>query len=506
MDLDQFLDDSVIIEGDIYISDTEVSIVTEGANLDTARLIRADDVKKARTLVKEGKKLLKKHKPVEDYKLAAKKFAEARTLIEKMKRVVDNSPEPVGFKEKLLSYFTPIFTLMPAEEIKNFMIIPDGNGGYYYRIETMKYTDHMSSSTNSKVKEGIQYRFNLFLHNLDKYERITQELTTRNKNKVAKESSMDLGQFIAMEHIDSVAPMANIPADDTIMNKESSADEPTDPTGVSTDEPTDPTNESADDDKLEDAILGGMDEKDVDAVKEGQLLFENIGNKKIPSNIKESVAKLSNSALIKKFVEAYPKVTGKEFDTNDNQEKLFNDLDEEDKKVSKLITVNGVKVIVDSSNNSLTFQLKNKKSGSIRTVESMRIIVGKYLASKLSAKESFTLNEDPEVTEALESVFVAAVEGTLTAAQRRAIPDNLFAIPETRSYPLNDESHVRSAISYFRYVPTDKRQSVANAIVKRMKALHMTMQFGSKLVISKYVPKQYVVENDEREIQPKKKK
>lgn len=168
--------------------------------------------------------------------------------------------------------------------------------------------------------------------------------------------------------------------------------------------------------------------------------------------------------------------------------------------------MNGVKVIVDSSNNSLTFQLKNKKSGSIRTVESMRIIVGKYLASKLSAKESFTLNEDPEVTEALESVFVAAVEGTLTAAQRRAIPDNLFAIPETRSYPLNDESHVRSAISYFRYVPTDKRQSVANAIVKRMKALHMPMQFGSKLVISKYVPKQYVVENDEREIQPKKKK
>ena len=56
------------------------------------------------------------------------------SYIRGMKEKVDSAPETIGFGEKLLSYFTPIFTLMPSAEITSFMILPDGNGGYYIII------------------------------------------------------------------------------------------------------------------------------------------------------------------------------------------------------------------------------------------------------------------------------------------------------------------------------------------------------------------------------------
>jgi len=344
MNLYQFIGEPVI-EGNICISDDAVEIATEGVSWDIAKMIRADDVKKARALVKEGKHLSKKNHSVTDYQKALANFKEANDLIYSMKEKVDKMPEAVGLGEKIISYFTPIFTLMPSSEITNVMIIPSGNG-YYINYTTKTYTDHMSSTTNSHVKESLQEKFNLFLHNLDKTIRATEELIKRSsKSKVAKESTTS-----------------------------------TDPTQETNSIATDPTNESSTDDKIEDEIMEGESEDDV-------------------------------------------------------------------------------------------------------------------------AKESL---EDPEVTEALEGVFTAVLEGTLTAEQRKSIPDNQFAIPETRSYPLNDEAHIRSAISYFRYVPADKRKFVANNIIKRMKALHIPVEFGSKLVISRYVPREYVVENDERETQNKK--
>lgn len=115
-------------------------------------------------------------------------------------------------------------------------------------------------------------------------------------------------------------------------------------------------------------------------------------------------------------------------------------------------------------------------------------------------------DEDDDVSDALESVLTAALESPLTAAERRALPDNVFGLPEKRQFPLDTEERVKSAISYFRYSKAPDRKELATNIIKRMKALHMTVEFGSKLVISKYVPAQYVVDNNEREENPSKKK
>ena len=36
---------------------------------------------------------------------------------------------------------------------------------------------------------------------------------------------------------------------------------------------------------------------------------------------------------------------------------------------------------------------------------------------------------------------------TLTAAERNALPDSEFALPDKREYPIHDESHARDALS-----------------------------------------------------------
>jgi hypothetical protein len=36
---------------------------------------------------------------------------------------------------------------------------------------------------------------------------------------------------------------------------------------------------------------------------------------------------------------------------------------------------------------------------------------------------------------------------TLTAAERKALPDSEFALPDKREYPIHDESHARDALS-----------------------------------------------------------
>ena len=54
-----------------------------------------------------------------------------------------------------------------------------------------------------------------------------------------------------------------------------------------------------------------------------------------------------------------------------------------------------------------------------------------------------------------------------------------FGIPSTKSYPLNDESHVRSAIQMFAHCPADKKAQLARNIKRRI------AQLGMKIEVSK---------------------
>ena len=63
--------------------------------------------------------------------------------------------------------------------------------------------------------------------------------------------------------------------------------------------------------------------------------------------------------------------------------------------------------------------------------------------------------------------------GKLNAKQRQALPDNIFGIPEDRSYPMPDVKHVKSAITFFHKAPENKKKELAKNIARRVKELNI---------------------------------
>lgn len=86
-----------------------------------------------------------------------------------------------------------------------------------------------------------------------------------------------------------------------------------------------------------------------------------------------------------------------------------------------------------------------------------------------------------------------ALEGSMTAAERRALPDKAFALPAQRKYPLTDESHVSNAIAYFRFCPEEDRDECAKNIIKAIRKYDMKVVCTKGNPFIKYYPKCEVV-------------
>ena len=54
----------------------------------------------------------------------------------------------------------------------------------------------------------------------------------------------------------------------------------------------------------------------------------------------------------------------------------------------------------------------------------------------------------------------------LTPQERKALPDTAFAISTTRKYPIHDEKHARSALSYIAQHGTESEQRVVRSKIK----------------------------------------
>ena len=54
----------------------------------------------------------------------------------------------------------------------------------------------------------------------------------------------------------------------------------------------------------------------------------------------------------------------------------------------------------------------------------------------------------------------------IDSAERRALPYDMFGLPERREYPMPDAAHVRAAEAYFRYCPEDLKPKLARAILR----------------------------------------
>lgn len=86
-------------------------------------------------------------------------------------------------------------------------------------------------------------------------------------------------------------------------------------------------------------------------------------------------------------------------------------------------------------------------------------------------------------------IAARAMEANLTAAERRALKDSDFGLPETRQWPLNDENHVRSAITNFHWCPQEKQKELAKNILKAMRKYCMTdVQVSEGNPFAKYCP------------------
>lgn len=90
-----------------------------------------------------------------------------------------------------------------------------------------------------------------------------------------------------------------------------------------------------------------------------------------------------------------------------------------------------------------------------------------------------------------ESSFIggmASMEASLTAKERKAIPDKEYGLPTKRKYPMPDKKHVRAAIRFFNYVDKEDEAELARNINKMAKKYGMIdeIKVGSDNRFSKY--------------------
>lgn len=77
-------------------------------------------------------------------------------------------------------------------------------------------------------------------------------------------------------------------------------------------------------------------------------------------------------------------------------------------------------------------------------------------------------------------------EAVMPAKIRNTLKDSNFGLPKERKYPLNDESHVRSAIKFFNYVDEKNEPELAKNIIKKINKYGMEVHIGEGNRFSKY--------------------
>ncbi len=83
------------------------------------------------------------------------------------------------------------------------------------------------------------------------------------------------------------------------------------------------------------------------------------------------------------------------------------------------------------------------------------------------------------------------MEADLNAAQRNALKDSDFGLPESRKYPMPDKEHVKLAIKFFRYAKPGEKEELAKNINKKIKAFNMQdeIHVGKDNAFNKYYNK-----------------
>ena len=73
----------------------------------------------------------------------------------------------------------------------------------------------------------------------------------------------------------------------------------------------------------------------------------------------------------------------------------------------------------------------------------------------------------------------------LNAAERKALRDDQFGLPDSREYPMPDAIHVHSAEAYFRFCPEDRKPELARNILKKAKEFGVDIKSDTILKYAK---------------------
>lgn len=159
-------------------------------------------------------------------------------------------------------------------------------------------------------------------------------------------------------------------------------------------------------------------------------------------------------------------------------------------KAISIIMTNQVKKFNEDNSNidNAAIVINNfiKKEGNQKLIEVIRknntTPIDKYAANILLKRAMNIFTEDY-----IEYDSYIIFENSLSTEERNTLKDSDFGIPSLRKYPLNDESHVRSAVKFFNDVDKEYEEELANNIKKKIKIFNLDIKVGENNRLSKYI-------------------
>lgn len=84
--------------------------------------------------------------------------------------------------------------------------------------------------------------------------------------------------------------------------------------------------------------------------------------------------------------------------------------------------------------------------------------------------------------------YLIFTEDKLSSKERNQLSDEEFGIPELRKYPLNNKSHVVSAVKFFNYSKPKYEKELARRIIKKMEYYNIPKEtIGKNNRLRKYI-------------------
>lgn len=146
----------------------------------------------------------------------------------------------------------------------------------------------------------------------------------------------------------------------------------------------------------------------------------------------------------------------------------------------------------DNKHGSLIYLLTPNISSSIDMINNSMIINRNWFKSYYVDKSiNAIISDTGEIQEFVkyedETVLAFINETKLSSKDRNALSDSEFGIPKSRSYPINDEEHVRQAIKMFNHCPKEDEKTLAKNIIKKLREFEITdIEVGDNNRFSKY--------------------